>query len=113
MGARPPRRAEIGPKGEEGQQPGGRHLIEEEREDLQRGGISPVEIFPGTVHRGLLGFFHDPRHQRFLGLLLLFLRTEGQWRSAVRVRERQQSGEQWERIGLGEAIPSEPLLQSL
>ena len=41
---------------------GRRHLIEQEREDLQGGGICPVEVLPGTVHGGLPGFFHDPRY---------------------------------------------------
>ena len=48
----PPGRRELRPKRQHGQQAGGGDLIEEEREQLQRGRISPVQVFPGTVHGG-------------------------------------------------------------
>ena len=52
-------------------------MLEEEGEHLQRRGIGPMQIFPDTVHRGLLRLFYYPRDQCFLGLLSLFLGTPG------------------------------------
>ena len=106
MGAGPPRWSELGAKSEHGQQPRGGHLIEEEREHLQRRGISPVQVFPGIAHSRPLRFFNDPRHQRFLGLLLLLLRTQRNEGSILRMGERKQSGQQRQGIGLGEAVLS-------
>ena len=58
----PPRRRELRPKGQQREHPGRGHLLKEEGEHLQRGGIGPVQIFPGTVHCCLLCLFHEPRH---------------------------------------------------
>ena len=53
------------------------HLIEEEREHFQRRGIGPVRSSQAQYTSFLLCFFHDPRYQGFLGLLFLFLGTQG------------------------------------
>src|SRR2546425_693179 len=111
MRMRAPRRSEVGAKSKESQQPRGRYLIEDEGENLQSRGVGPVEVFPGTVHGSFLGFLDDPGHQRFLGLLLLFLRAQRKGWSTLWLRQWEQGGQQWQGIGLREAVLGEDLLE--
>src|SRR5262249_24555630 len=111
VGARSPGRDEIGPKGEDCQQPGGGHLIEEEREYLQCRGIGPVHVFPDVVDWFLCRLLDDPRYQRFLRLLLLLLRTQRDGGRAFGMVQREQDRQQWQRIGLRETIGREDLLE--
>ena len=83
----PPRRGEIGPKGQHDQQPRGGHLLQGEGEDVQAGGIYPVQIFPGPVHGLPLRFLDQPGHQGFLCFLFLLLRTQSQGWSTFGVRK--------------------------
>ena len=39
-----------------------------------------MQVFPGVHHSVLLGLRTQPGHERFVGLLFLFLRTEGKER---------------------------------
>ena len=58
-----PGRGELGAKGQQRQDTRRGTLVEEEREQLQRGGIGPVQIFPDTEHR-LLGRFAPEASRR-------------------------------------------------
>src|SRR5215471_3152184 len=111
MRPRPPGRWELRTKGEESQQPRSGHLIEEEREHLQRRRVRPMQIFPGAVHGGPLSFLDDPRHQRRLGLLLLLLGALRQRWSAIRRGQREQGGQQRQSISLGEAVGTQGLVK--
>ena len=86
MRAGPPGRREVRSKRQHGQQAGSGDLFEEEREQFQRGRVSPVQIFPGAVHHLPLGFLYHPRDQGFLGLLFLLLRTQRERGVVLRMR---------------------------
>src|SRR5262249_48527495 len=107
--ARPPRWRELGPTRQDSEHPAGGNLLQVEGEQLQRGGIGPVQIFPGPVPGSPLGLLYEPRYQGFLGLLFLFLGTQGQRGSTLRMREREQRSQEWEGLGLGKAIRCEGL----
>src|ERR1700682_5980410 len=105
MRARRPGLAKVRSKGQQGQKPCRGHLINQEREGFQAGGISPVQILPDVVHGGLLCLLSGPSHQGRLRSLLLLSRTQGNGRCLRGLRQRKQGGEQRERIRLRETIP--------
>ena len=55
--------------------------------------------------------FHDPRHQRFLGLLLLLLRTQRQRWNTFGLGQREQGRQQRQGISLGKTIVRKSLLE--
>ena len=63
-----PRRAEVGPKGQQHQDAGRGPLIDQEAEELERGGIDPVEVFHDKEHRLLDGDTEEDRQERMQGL---------------------------------------------
>ena len=56
-----PGRAEVGPTGEQRQDAGGGALIDQEGEQLQCGGVDPVQVFHDEEHRLLGGDFQRDR----------------------------------------------------
>src|SRR5262245_38839968 len=110
-GTRIPRRCELGPKGQHREHPRGRDLLEEERQHLQGGRISPLQIFPGAVHHSFLRFFHDPRYQGFLHPLPLLLWAQPQRWNILWLRQQEQRRQEWECISLGKLIGREQLLE--
>ena len=71
MGAPRPGRAEVGPKGQQGQDAGGGALIDQQAEKLQRGRIDPVQVFHDKEHGLLRGNAQQDRQQRVQRPLLL------------------------------------------
>ena len=97
--------------GQHQQQAGGGDLVQEQPEQLQGGRVGPVQVFPYGQHRVLRGFCQQPGDQRFLRLLLLALRTQGQRRIPLWDGQRQQGGHQRYHLRQGQARRLYCLLQ--
>src|SRR5262245_41834322 len=99
-----PRWAEVGTKGQQRQDTGGRALVDQEAEKLQRRRIDPVQVFHDKEH-GLLGRNAQQRRQESLqGLLLLLLRRHGQGGIVSSQRYGEQGGIQGYGLRQREAI---------
>src|SRR5713101_8133266 len=109
MGA--PGRGKLRAKRQQRQNPRGGHLVEQQTQHLQRGGVGPVQVFPDGIDRLFCCFLHQPAHQRCERLLLLLLGAQGQRGEVCRRRQRQEGGQERERVILWEPIVTEPLLE--
>src|SRR5262249_32179498 len=111
MRANPPWRRELGPRGVDGEDARGRNLIKEEQEELEHGGIGPLEVLDDDEQRVVGG---DLQHDDLEGVqqaLALLLRGQREWRIAVVDRQGEQGGEQRYHFEHGKAVLSEPSLE--
>jgi hypothetical protein len=69
-------------------------MVQQQPQQLQGGGVSPVQVFPDRQYRLLSRLSQQPRHQRLLRLLLLALWTHGLGRIALRERQREEGSQQ-------------------
>src|SRR5215468_8713750 len=102
MWAPDPGRRELRPEGEDHQHPQREYPIDEEVEDLARGGIAPVHVLPYHQHRLTRRKSLDLRQLGVKRLLLALLWSEVQGRIAVAGRDREQVRQQGD--GLTEII---------
>src|SRR4029450_19550 len=94
VGAPRPGRGEVRTKGEQRQDTGGRALIDQEAEQLERGRIDPVQVFHDKEH-GLLGRnAQQDRQQGLEGVLLLLLGREVQGSIVGGQRKGEQGGKE-------------------
>jgi hypothetical protein len=77
VGPTPSGGLELRASGEQEQEAGGGHLVEEEHEELECRGIDPVQVFANAQHRVLFCLLHQPGEQGFQVFLALPLGHEG------------------------------------
>ena len=80
VGAEAPGRAKLRTIGEQDEDARRRDVVDEQGEELQRGGIDPVQVFDDEQHRLIRGVRQDDRAKSLEGLLALPLRAhQGSW----------------------------------
>ena len=90
MGTPDPGRRELWPEGEDRQHPQRRRPVDEEVQQLARGGVAPMQVLPHHQHRLTCRQSLDLRHLGVKRLLLALLRGEIEGRIAFARRDRQQ-----------------------
>ena len=99
VGTAPPWHPQRGATGHDQIEGDGRRLLHQEGQHLQRRGIDPVEVFDCEQRGVPCG---EPQHHRedgFQRLVAPLLRRQGAWRIAgVRAWQRQESGQEWDRL---------------
>ena len=111
MGAPGPRRAEVGPKGQQRQDASGGALVDQETEQLQRRRIDPVQVFHDKED-GLLG--RDAQQDGQEGVqrpLLLLLGRHRQGGIVRGQREREQGGKEGHGLRQRQAILHQEALE--
>jgi hypothetical protein len=93
-----PRRAEVGPKGEQCQNAGGGALIDQQAEQFQRGWIDPVQVFHDQEHGLPCGDAQEDGQEGLQDPLLLLLGRHGQGSIVGGQRQGEEGGK--ERHGL-------------
>ena len=104
MGDGGPRRRELRAEGEQRQDGVVQTLREELSQELQRGGIHPVQILDDEQHRRLRGARMQPVQHGPKGFFTLPDRRQRQRRVAIRDRERQQRRPQRDGLGPGQIV---------
>ena len=90
MGAWRPGRAELRAIRQHVQHGHRGRLLDDQPEDLQRGGVRPVQVFPCHQHRLPLGLRRQPGDERVQRLLFLLLRRHRQRGIALRRQRHRQ-----------------------
>jgi hypothetical protein len=104
VGAPGPGWGEVGPKGAQGQDAGSGSLIDQQAEQLQCGGIDPVQVFHHQEHRLLGRNAQEDGQQGVQRVLLLLLGSEGQGGIVGRQGEGEQGSKEGEGLCEREAI---------
>ena len=99
MRAHRPRRAELGPRRVQQQQPRGRALLDQQLDQLQRRGIDPVQVLDRDHQRLRAGGAEHPFDQRRQQAAALLLGRQRRRRILRRQRQIQQRREQRDRFG--------------
>ena len=73
-------------------------VVEHQAQDVERGGVSPVQVFPDGEYRLLRCFGKQPGHERLQCLLLLALGTQGQRWIPLRYWHREKGSQQRHRL---------------
>ena len=98
MGHHGPGRVKLRARGQDETQPRLGALVNEQAQQLHRGGIEPVQVFHHQEDRLPLRFGVQPGQQRVKGVLALLARREGQRRVGRGQGERQQRCQQGHRL---------------
>ena len=111
VGAVFPRRLELRAERHHGQHGGGRCLLDQQVQQLQRGRVGPVHVLPYHQQRPFLGHVHQPVHQVLVGKAFLPLRQRAHLALSLMHGNGQQRGEQRQRLVVVKCPALEPIVQ--